>query len=75
MDFCSGPPMQFLSGVDKHELRQLTFHQAAQRRTPIHPADTEVLFGQIVEQKLALCRLVLHHHDVRSIIHCRLSSL
>src|SRR5262245_42295500 len=33
----------------------------------------EVLLGQIVEQKLALRRFVLHHHDVRPMIHYRLS--
>ena len=29
--------------------------------------------GRLVEQQLTLCPLILHHHDVRSMIHCSLS--
>jgi hypothetical protein len=42
-----------------------------ERRTAIDAAYPEVLFGQIVDQQMPLCGLVLHHNDVRAIVHAQ----
>ena len=51
----------------------VALHKRAQRGTAVGPADAEILFAQIVDQELALRRLVLDHHDVRTVIHRKTS--
>ena len=55
--------------VEQHQRRQLALDQPAQRDAAVGAADAEVLLVEIVDEQLALRRLVLDHDDVRTVIH------
>ena len=55
--------------IEQDQIRQLALHQPAQPAARFEAADPEALLGQIVEQKLALGRLVLDHRYMLPLIH------
>ena len=57
------------SDIEQHELRQLALDQLAQRGAVLGAADAEILPGEIIDQQLALRRLVLDHDDMRTVVH------
>ena len=55
--------------IEHDQARQLAVDQPAQRGAVLYAVDPELVAGQVVDQHVALRRLVLDHYDMRSIVH------
>ena len=55
--------------IEHDQARQLAVDQPAQRGAVLDAVDPELVAGQVVDQQVALRRLVLDHHDMGSIVH------
>ena len=55
--------------IQQHQCRKLALNQLAQRRAAVGAAHAEALPAEVVDEELALRRLVLDHHDMRPVVH------
>src|SRR3984893_6493576 len=55
--------------IEQHQRRHLALDQTAQADTGLKPGDPIAVPCQVIEQKLALGRLVLDHDDMLTLVH------
>src|SRR5215469_16417121 len=64
------PVLARQADVEQHQRWQFVLDQAAQRYTAVDPARAKILPHEVVDEQLALGRLVFDHDNLRPLIHC-----